>query len=174
LSSYRKLTAVVQQQVFLFEGSVRDNIAYGRQDATDSEVERAAHQANAHEFIIKLQNGYDTSIGERGMRLSGGQQQRLAIARALLASPQILILDEATSSLDAESEQMVQASLETLFEGRIAFVIAHRLSTVYRANLILVMGDGLVIERGDHDTLMRARGAYYEMVTKQSFLRGES
>lgn len=168
VSSYRKLTAVVQQEPFLFDGSVRDNISYSRHDATDAEIESAARQANAHEFIVNLPEGYETSVGERGVKLSGGQQQRLAIARALLASSQILILDEATSNLDVDSERLIQASLATLFEGRIAFVIAHRLSTVYRANLILVMKDGLVIERGNHDALMRAHGTYYNMVTRQA------
>lgn len=171
VNSYRNLIAVVQQDIFLFDGSIRDNIAYSRHDATDIEVERAARQANAHEFIVKLQHGYATSIGERGVRLSGGQQQRIAIARALLASPQILILDEATSNLDVESEQLIQSSLETLFEGRLSFVIAHRLSTVYRADLILVLKDGLVIERGNHDELMQARGEYYEMISRQALFK---
>ena len=119
----------MQQDVFLFDGSVRDNIAYGRRDATDAEVEDAARRANAHEFIDKLPERYDTYIGERGVKLSGGQQQRLAIARAILAVPQILILDEATSNLDTESEQLIQASMATLLAGRTTFVIAHRLST---------------------------------------------
>src|SRR5713226_8919159 len=129
LSTYRDLLALVQQDVFLFDGSVRDNIAYGRHDATEADVIDAAHRANAHEFIVKLPLGYDTFIGERGVKLSGGQQQRLAIARAILASPQILILDEATSNLDTESEQLLQASMATLLAGRTTFVIAHRLST---------------------------------------------
>ena len=116
-ASYRDLLAIVQQDVFLFDGSVRDNIAYGRHDATDAEVEDAARRANAHEFIVKLPEGYETFIGERGVKLSGGQQQRLAIARAILASPQILILDEATSNLDTESEQLIQASMATLLAG---------------------------------------------------------
>ena len=157
----------MQQDVFLFDGSVRDNIAYGRHDATDAEVEDAARRANAHEFIEKLPDGYETFIGERGVKLSGGQQQRLAIARAILASPQILILDEATSNLDTESEQLIQASMATLLAGRTTFVIAHRLSTIRRADLILLMEDGRVIERGTHDELMTARGVYYEMVLRQ-------
>ena len=132
--TYRDLLAIVQQDVFLFDGSVRDNIAYGRHDATDAEVEDAARRANAHEFIDKLPERYDTFVGERGVKLSGGQQQRLAIARAILASPQILILDEATSNLDTESEQLIQASMATLLAGRTTFVIAHRLSTIRRAD----------------------------------------
>jgi ATP-binding cassette subfamily B protein/subfamily B ATP-binding cassette protein MsbA len=167
LRSYRELLAIVQQDVFLFDGSVRDNIAYGRHDANDAQVEDAARRANAHEFIERLPEGYDTFIGERGVKLSGGQQQRLAIARAILKSPQILILDEATSNLDTESEQLIQASMAELLAGRTTFVIAHRLSTVRRANLILLLEDGRIIERGTHEALMRARGAYYDMVMRQ-------
>jgi ATP-binding cassette subfamily B protein/subfamily B ATP-binding cassette protein MsbA len=167
LRTYRDLLAIVQQDVFLFDGSVRDNIAYGRHDATDLEVEDAARRANAHEFIERLPEGYDTFIGERGVKLSGGQQQRLAIARAILKSPQILILDEATSNLDTESEQLIQASMAELLAGRTTFVIAHRLSTVRRATLILLMEDGRIIERGTHDTLMAARGVYHGMVVRQ-------
>ncbi|MCI0534343.1 MAG: ABC transporter ATP-binding protein/permease [Verrucomicrobiales bacterium] len=167
LSTYRDLLAIVQQDVFLFDGSVRDNIAYGRRNATDAEVEDAARRANAHEFIVKLPEQYETFIGERGVKLSGGQQQRLAIARAILASPQILILDEATSNLDTESEQLIQASMATLLAGRTTFVIAHRLSTIRRADLILLLEEGRVIERGTHEELMSARGAYYGMVLRQ-------
>ncbi len=167
LRTYRDLLAIVQQDVFLFDGSVRDNIAYGRSHATLAEVEDAARRANAHEFIEKLPEKYGTLVGERGVKLSGGQQQRLAIARAILASPQILILDEATSNLDTESEQLIQASMATLLAGRTTFVIAHRLSTIRRANLILLMEDGKVSERGTHDELMTARGTYYGMVRRQ-------
>jgi ATP-binding cassette subfamily B protein len=167
LRTYRGLLALVQQDVFLFDGSVRDNIAYGRHNASNAEVEDAARRANAHEFIVKLPEEYETFIGERGVKLSGGQQQRLAIARAILASPQILILDEATSNLDTESEQLIQASMAALLAGRTTFVIAHRLSTVRRANVILLMEEGRVIERGTHDELMRARGVYYDMVVRQ-------
>jgi ATP-binding cassette subfamily B protein/subfamily B ATP-binding cassette protein MsbA len=167
LRSYRDLLAIVQQDVFLFDGSARDNIAYGRHGATDAEVLDAAQRANAHEFIEKLPEGYRTFVGERGVKLSGGQQQRLAIARAILASPQILILDEATSNLDTESEQLIQASMATLLAGRTTFVIAHRLSTVRRADLILLMDSGSILERGTHDELMAARGVYYEMVMRQ-------
>jgi ATP-binding cassette subfamily B protein/subfamily B ATP-binding cassette protein MsbA len=167
LRTYRGLLALVQQDVFLFDGSARDNIAYGRHEATDAEIEDAARRANAHEFIVKLPKGYETFVGERGIKLSGGQQQRLAIARAILASPQILILDEATSNLDTESEQLIQASMATLLAGRTTFVIAHRLSTIRRADLILLMEEGRVIERGTHEELMRAGGAYYGMVLRQ-------
>jgi len=167
LRTYRDLLAIVQQDVFLFDGSVRENIAYGRRDATDAEIEDAARRANAHEFIVKLPGQYETSIGERGVKLSGGQQQRLAIARAILASPQILILDEATSNLDTESEQLIQASMATLLAGRTTFVIAHRLSTIRRADMILLMDDGRVTERGTHEELMAARGAYHGMVLRQ-------
>jgi ATP-binding cassette subfamily B protein/subfamily B ATP-binding cassette protein MsbA len=167
LRTYRSLLAIVQQEVFLFDGSVRDNIAYGRTHAPDDEIEDAAVRANAHEFIVKLPDGYETFIGERGVKLSGGQRQRLAIARAILARPQILILDEATSNLDTESEQLIQASMATLLAGRTTFVIAHRLSTIRRADLILLMEEGRVTERGTHEELMDARGAYHEMVQRQ-------
>jgi ATP-binding cassette, subfamily B, bacterial len=174
LRTYRDLLAIVQQEVFLFDGSVRDNIAYGRRDATHAEVEDAARRANAHEFIVKLPDQYETFVGERGVKLSGGQQQRLAIARAVLASPQILILDEATSNLDTESEQLIQASMADLLAGRTTFVIAHRLSTIRRADLILLMENGRVIERGNHDQLMSARGDYYRMVLRQMESHGQN
>jgi ATP-binding cassette subfamily B protein/subfamily B ATP-binding cassette protein MsbA len=173
LKSYRELLAIVQQDVFLFDGSVRDNIAYGRHDATDAEVEDAARRANAYEFIERLPEGFETFVGERGVKLSGGQQQRLAIARAILARPQILILDEATSNLDTESEQLIQASMATLLAGRTTFVIAHRLSTIRRADLILLMVDGRVIERGTHQELMAAQGLYHEMVIRQMMSHGD-
>jgi ATP-binding cassette subfamily B protein/subfamily B ATP-binding cassette protein MsbA len=167
LRTYRDLLAIVQQDVFLFDGSVSDNIAYGRHDATPEEIEDAARRANAHEFIERLPLKYETFIGERGVKLSGGQQQRLAIARAIVARPQILILDEATSNLDTESEQLIQASMASLLAGRTTFVIAHRLSTIRRADLILLMEDGCIIERGTHASLMAARGVYFEMVQRQ-------
>jgi ATP-binding cassette subfamily B protein/subfamily B ATP-binding cassette protein MsbA len=173
LRTYRDLLAIVQQDVFLFDGSVRDNIAYGRHDATDAEIEDAARRANAHEFIVRLPEQYDTFVGERGVKLSGGQQQRLAIARALLASPQILILDEATSNLDTESEQLIQEAMATLLADRTTFVIAHRLSTIRRADLILLMEEGRIIERGTHEELMRTRGTYYDMVRRQMESHGE-
>jgi ATP-binding cassette, subfamily B, bacterial len=173
LGTYRSLLALVQQEVFLFDGSVRDNIAYGGREATDADVEDAARRANAHEFIAKLPRQYETFIGERGVKLSGGQRQRLAIARAILASPQILILDEATSNLDTESEQLIQASMATLLAGRTTFVIAHRLSTVRRADLILLMEEGRIIERGTHEELVAARGVYHDMVRRQMESAGE-
>jgi ATP-binding cassette subfamily B protein/subfamily B ATP-binding cassette protein MsbA len=173
LRSYRSLLAIVQQEVFLFDGSVRDNIAYGRHDALDEEVEDAARRANAHEFIEQLPERYGTFIGERGVKLSGGQQQRLAIARAFLAAPQILILDEATSNLDTESEQLIQESMATLLAGRTTFIIAHRLSTIRRADLILLMDDGRIVEHGTHDELMERRGVYHGMVLRQMASGGE-
>ena len=167
LRSYRQLLGIVQQDVFLFDGSVEENIRYARPDATSSAVIEAARRANAHEFIAALPEGYDTLVGERGVRLSGGQQQRLAIARAILASPQILILDEATSNLDTESEQLIQAALETLLKGRTTFVIAHRLSTIRTADLILLVDGGRVIEQGTHESLMASAGPYSEMYLRQ-------
>jgi ATP-binding cassette subfamily B protein/subfamily B ATP-binding cassette protein MsbA len=167
LRGYRQLLGVVQQEVFLFDGTVRENLAYGRRHATDDEVIDAAKRANAHEFIAVLPNGYESIIGERGVKLSGGQRQRLAIARALLADPQILILDEATSNLDTESEQLIQASVTELLRGRTSLVIAHRLSTITHADLIVVMEAGRIVERGTHAELMRVHGTYFSMVTRQ-------
>jgi ATP-binding cassette subfamily B protein/subfamily B ATP-binding cassette protein MsbA len=167
LRGYRSLLAIVQQETFLFDGSVRDNIAYGKRHVSDQAVESAARRANAHEFIVKLPQGYDTLIGERGFKLSGGQRQRLSIARAILANPQILILDEATSNLDTESEQLIQASLADLFKGRTTFVIAHRLSTVTHADVIVAMNDGRIVEVGTHAELMERRGFYFDMVDRQ-------
>src|SRR5205807_7912178 len=140
---------------------------YGRRGAKDAEIIDALRRANAHEFVAALPEGYDSFIGERGVKLSGGQRQRLAIARAILASPQILILDEATSNLDTESEQLIQASMASLLAGRTTFVIAHRLSTIRRADLILLLEEGRILERGTHDELMEARGTYYDMVRRQ-------
>jgi ATP-binding cassette subfamily B protein/subfamily B ATP-binding cassette protein MsbA len=161
LKTYRNLLAVVQQDVFLFDGSVWENIAYGRRNVSEAEIEDAARRANAHEFIERLPEQDETFVGERGVKLSGGQQQRLAIARAILASPQILILDEATSNLDTESEQLIQASMATLFAGRTTFVIAHRLSTVRAMDRILVFDRGRVVEEGDHTTLVRREDGIY-------------
>jgi len=167
LRSYRKLLGIVQQETFLFDGTVSENIAYGRSEATQAEVEEAARSANAHEFIRHLPEGYDTLVGERGVKLSGGQRQRLSIARAFLAAPQILILDEATSNLDTESEQLIQASMQRLLVNRTTFIVAHRLSTIRRADIIVVLSHGRIAEVGDHDSLMRRDGEYAEMVERQ-------
>ncbi|HYP75401.1 MAG TPA: ABC transporter ATP-binding protein [Polyangiaceae bacterium] len=172
LQSYRKLLGIVQQDTFLFDGSVRDNIAYGKSDATQAEIEEAARLAHAHEFISRLPEGYDTMVGERGVKLSGGQRQRLSIARAFLAAPQILILDEATSNLDTESEQLIQASMQRLLQSRTTFIIAHRLSTIRRADIIVVMQQGEIAEVGDHDSLLRRGGIYASMLERQ-FQNGE-
>jgi ATP-binding cassette, subfamily B, bacterial len=169
LGSYRSLLALVQQDVFLFDGTVRENIAYGGGgDLSEDHILDASRRANAHEFIINLPEGYDTLIGERGVKLSGGQRQRLAIARAILAAPEILILDEATSNLDTESEQLIQAAMTDLLADRTTFVIAHRLSTVRRADLILLLEEGRIVEQGTHDQLMQRRGTYFEMVQRQA------
>lgn len=173
LREYRGLVGVVQQEVFLFDGTVRDNLTYGRRGATDEEVIAAARRANAHDFIAALPEGYETLIGERGVKLSGGQRQRVSIARALLADPQILVLDEATSNLDTESEQLIQASLRELLRGRTTFVIAHRLSTVTHADLIVVMNQGRIVETGSHDVLMARGGPYREMVDRQRRVMSE-
>jgi len=164
LTSLRRLTGIVSQDTVLFNDTVRANIAFGAPgEYTLAQVEAAARSANAHEFIAALPQGYDTVLGERGMRLSGGQRQRVAIARALLSDPPILILDEATSALDTESERLVQEAIERLLAGRTVFVIAHRLSTVEHAQQILVLDRGQVIERGTHDSLLAARGAYHRL-----------
>jgi ATP-binding cassette, subfamily B, bacterial len=168
LKSYRSLLGIVQQEVFLFDGSVRENIAYGRHTASDEEVRDAARRANADEFIRRLPDGYDTLIGERGVKLSGGQRQRLSIARALLADPEILILDEATSNLDTESEQLIQASIDELLRDRTTFIIAHRLSTITHADQIVVLDGGSIVEQGSHHELLRLGGRYAEMVARQT------
>jgi ATP-binding cassette subfamily B protein/subfamily B ATP-binding cassette protein MsbA len=168
LGNYRRLLGIVEQDVFLFDGSIRENIAYARPDASDDEIRRAAAVARADVFIEKLDQKYDTRIGERGVKLSGGERQRLALARAVLADPRILILDEATSNLDTESERHIQAALGDILRGRTSFVIAHRLSTIQGADLILVMEDGRVVERGTHAELMQSSGRYATMVVLQT------
>ena len=158
---------IVLQTPHLFKGTVRENIRYGRLDATDAEVEAAAKLVNAHEFITQMENGYESSVGEGGNRLSTGQRQLLSFARALLANPQIFVMDEATSSIDTETEQLIQRGLETIFSGRISFVIAHRLSTIRRADRILVITGGRIEEFGTHAELLQRRGHYYELYTSQ-------
>lgn len=167
LKSLRSQVAVVPQEVMLFGGTIRENIEYGRPGATMEEIEAAAKQANAEEFIRALPDGYATRVGPRGVKLSGGQRQRIAIARAVLADPQILLLDEATSALDAESERLVNEALEQLMEGRTSLVIAHRLSTVRHADRILVLHRGQVVESGTHDELMERDGTYRFLVETQ-------
>jgi subfamily B ATP-binding cassette protein MsbA len=168
LASLRGLTGIVSQDTVLFNDTVRSNIAYGAAERfTDAQVEAAARAANAHDFITLLPDGYHTILGERGTRLSGGQRQRLAIARALLTDPPILILDEATSALDTESERLVQEAIDRLLAGRTVFVIAHRLSTVVHADLILVLDHGEVVERGTHAELLAQRGAYHRLHAAQ-------
>ena len=168
VEEYRSLLGIVEQDVFLFDGTIAENIGYGRRDATQSEIEQAARAANAHEFIAPLPDGYATMIGERGVKLSGGQRQRLAIARAILADPKILILDEATSNLDTSSERLIQQALTTLMASRTTFVIAHRLSTIAHADAIAVLDHGRLVELGTHEELMAAGGTYRDMVLLQT------
>ncbi|EAX46457.1 lipid A ABC exporter, fused ATPase and inner membrane subunits MsbA [Thermosinus carboxydivorans Nor1] len=167
LKSLREQIGIVPQETILFNGTVYENIRYGRLDATEDEVIAAAKAANAHSFITAMPHGYETQIGERGAKLSGGQRQRIAIARAILKDPRVLILDEATSALDTESEKLVQEALDKLMVGRTAFVIAHRLSTIQRADLILVMDKGRIVERGTHDELIAAGGLYSKLYRVQ-------
>lgn len=167
LKDLRTAIGIVGQDVFLFNASIRENIAYGRADIADSEIQTAARNANAHEFIQNLPEKYDTAIGERGVMLSGGQRQRIAIARALLLDPPILILDEATSNLDNESEKLVQEALDRLLTGRTVFVIAHRLSTIYRSDTILVLDRARIVEKGTHQELLEVGGVYKKLYDMQ-------
>ena len=160
LDSLRRNIGIVQQDVFLFNGTIRENILYGKLDATEEEMLEAAKLANIHEWVLTLENGYDTEIGERGVKLSGGQKQRLSIARVFLKNPPILILDEATSALDNTTEVLIQESLDKLSHGRTTIVVAHRLSTIRRADEIAVIEDGRVTERGTHESLLENGGTY--------------
>ena len=170
LDSYRSQLGVVLQETFLFDGSIKENIAFGRPAASDEDVLRAASIARVDEFAFKFERGLETLVGERGVKLSGGQRQRVAIARAILADPRILILDEATSSLDTESESLIQEGLAALMAGRTTFVIAHRLSTICNADQILVLEDGMIAERGNHSELLALGGRYMELYSRQAGL----
>ena len=170
LVDYRRQLGVVMQDNFLFDGTIRDNIAYARPDASDEDIRTAARVANANEFIDRFDDGYDTVVGERGVKLSGGQRQRLAIARAIIADPRVLILDEATSSLDSESEALIRDGLQKLRRGRTTFVIAHRLSTIQSADQIIVLDGGRIVERGTHRELLRAGGLYRSLHDRQQGL----
>jgi len=170
LDSYRTRLGIVLQDTFLFDGTIRENVAFSRPDATEEEIMAACRVARVDEFVAGFEAGYDTVVGERGVKLSGGQKQRVSIARALLADPRILVLDEATSSLDSESEAQIQAGLAQLMKGRTTFVIAHRLSTIRRANQIFVVEAGEIVERGTHETLYALNGRYHELYTMQQGL----
>jgi len=166
-SSLRRNIGIVQQDIYLFNASIKDNILYGRLDATDEEVIEAAKRANIHDYIMTLEDGYDTQIGERGVRLSGGQKQRLSIARVFLKNPPILILDEATSALDNTTEILIQQALDELCVGRTTLVVAHRLSTIKNADEIAVVADGTIIEQGTHDELLKLDGEYSKLYNLQ-------
>ena len=168
LDSYRKHLGVVLQDEFLFEGTIKENILYARPDADETQLKEAVIAAYVNEFTDRFEDGLNTLIGERGVKLSGGQRQRIAIARAILANPSILILDEATSNLDTQSEALIQKSLTTLTEGRTTFVIAHRLSTIRKAHKILVIEEGKIVEQGTHEVLINSQGRYYELFTYQA------
>ncbi|WP_239614270.1 ABC transporter ATP-binding protein [Cohnella mopanensis] len=167
IESLRSQIGIVLQDTFIFSGSIRDNIRYGRPDATDAEVEAAARSVRAHEFIVDLPNGYDTEVEERGNALSVGQRQLLSFARALLANPRILVLDEATASIDTETELRIQEALSTLLQGRTSFIVAHRLSTIRHSDLIVVLDHGEIVDQGSHDELMKRPGHYRNLVDAQ-------
>lgn len=172
LQSLRSNVGVVQQDVYLFSGSVYENIAYGKPGAAREEVIRAAELAGAHEFIVKLKDGYDTYVGERGVKLSGGQKQRISIARVMLRAPKIVVLDEATAALDNESEHLVAQSLDKLAAGRTTITIAHRLTTIQGADRILVLSGSRIVEEGNHETLMKRQGIYYQLYTSANITTG--
>ena len=167
LESLRSQMGIMLQDTFLFSDTIMENIRYGRLDATDEEVINAAKAVNAHEFIMKLENGYKTEVNERGSRLSLGQRQLLSFARALLANPRILILDEATSNIDTVTEKLVQKGIEKLLYGRTSFVVAHRLSTIRDCDKIMVINNGKIEEEGNHEELLKLRGIYYELYMAQ-------
>ena len=170
LHSLRQAIGIVQQDVYLFSGTVRDNIAYGRPGATEEEIREAARMAGAEDFILQLPDGYDSYIGERGVKLSGGQKQRISIARVFLKNPKILILDEATSALDNESEILVTKSLEKLAKGRTTITIAHRLTTIQNADRILVLDKSGITEEGSHEELLAKEGMYYRFWNRMAQL----
>jgi ATP-binding cassette subfamily B protein len=174
LSDLRQSIGLVSQDVFLFHGSVRENIAYGKPEASDSAITEAARSAEAHEFIMSLDAGYDTIIGERGQKLSGGQRQRISIARAMLKDPPVLILDEATSSVDNETEAAIQRSMKRIAQGRTTLVIAHRLSTIVDSDRIYVLDKGRIVEQGNHASLMAAGGTYATLWRVQTGLGGSA
>jgi len=163
----RKFFGVVLQDPWLIQGSIRDNIRYGKEQATDEEIVEAAKQAQAHHFISALPNGYDTDINEEGTNISQGQRQLITIARAFVSDPEILILDEATSSVDTRTEQLIQKGMANLMDGRTNFVIAHRLSTIVDADMILVMVDGEIVEQGSHEELLEIEGTYADLYNSQ-------
>jgi ATP-binding cassette, subfamily B, bacterial MsbA len=167
--SFLSQIALVPQETLLFGGTVKENILYGKLDATDAELKEAAQKANAHEFIMNMEKGYDTVVGEKGAKLSGGERQRIAIARAILKDPKILVLDEATSSLDNRSESLIQDALETLMAHRTTFIVAHRLSTIHKADQIIVLDKGSIVEAGQHEDLMNHKGLYHNLYTLKMF-----
>jgi subfamily B ATP-binding cassette protein MsbA len=173
LADLRRAIGIVPQEPALFSGSIRENIAYARPEASLADIESAARAAHAHEFIERLATGYDTVVGERGIRLSGGQRQRIAIARAILKDPRVLILDEATSSLDTESERLIEDALEKLLVGRSTLIIAHRLSTVRRADRLVVLDHGRIVEQGTHTALL-AQGGLYARLYQRQFREGDA
>ena len=168
INSLRRQIGFVQQDVFLFAGTIRENIAYGKPDATEQEIEMAARRAEIYDDIVKMPEGFDTVVGERGIKLSGGQKQRVSIARVFLKNPPILVLDEATSALDTVTELKIQGAFDELSKGRTTFIIAHRLSTVRNADLIAVVDHNEIIECGTHSQLLEQKGEYYNLFTAQN------